>query len=103
MSKLRQYLTESKVAKTILQQIKELDKWAMASWGAKQIVTMKDGVQFDVKGSKHRGRVIIKLDKMSDTYILQLGTIRNLDWKVKKELRNIFAGDLVNILDNHIG
>jgi len=103
MTKLKNYIKESKVSDTILKQIKALDKWALMSWGAKNYVSSDKGIEFDVKGSKFRGKVIIALDKGSDTYVIELGNVRNLKWKSKRTIKSIFAGDLVNILDQQIG
>jgi hypothetical protein len=103
ISKIEKYLTESKVGQEILRQIKGLDKWALSSWGSKDFVTFDDGVQFDVRGSKFKGRVIIKLDKGKDIYNIEFGQVRKLEWKSKLLLKSIFAGDLVNILDQHVG
>lgn len=104
LEKIDNYLTEASVGETILKQIKSLDKFALPSWGAKNFVKFDEGIQFDVRGSKFKGRVIIAYDKRSDTYTIQLGRVtKDLDWKVKDEIRNVFAGDLVNILDQHVG
>lgn len=102
--KIDNYLTEASVGETILKQIKALDKWALASWGAKDFVKSKEGIQFDVRGSKFRGRVIIALDKRSDTYTISLGKItKNLNWKEEAHIKNVFVEDLVNVLDQNIG
>ena len=100
----RNYLTEAndRVGKTILNQINALDKWALASWGAKQYVLHKDGIQFDVRGSKFRGRVIIKLNSR-DLYDIDFGTIRKMDWKLKKREKDVYVDQLVNIIDNTVG
>jgi mRNA-degrading endonuclease HigB of HigAB toxin-antitoxin module len=96
-------LTESKVAKTILKQINAIDKFALPSWGAKNYVSSNDSIQFDVRGSKFRGRVIITYDKRSDNYIIELGQVRGMDWKQKYMMKSIFAQDLVNVLDQQVG
>jgi hypothetical protein len=96
-------LTESTVAKTILKQINAIDKWALQSWGAKNYVSSDKSIQFDVRGSKFRGRVIITYDRGPDTYVVELGQVKNLDWKQKYMMKNIFAQDLVNVLDQQIG
>jgi hypothetical protein len=96
-------LTESKVAKTILKQINAIDKFALPSWDAKNYVSSNDSIQFDVRGSKFRGRVIITYDKRSDTYIIELGQVRGMDWKQKYMVKSIFAQDLVNVLDQQVG
>lgn len=94
---------ESKVSDTILKQINAIDRFALPSWGAKNFVTDDKSIKFDVKGSKFRGRVIITYDKGSDTYVIELGNVRKLDWKQKYMIKSVFAQDLVNVLDQHIG
>ena len=69
----------------------------------KNFVKSNDSIQFDVRGSKFRGRVIITYDKRNDTYVVELGKVRNMDWKQKYMMKNVFAGDLVNILDQQVG
>ena len=103
--KFGDYITEAndRVAKTILAQIKALDRWALQAWGAKTFVSFKDGVQFDVRGSKFRGRVVIKLDKSRDLYNIEFGTIQNFEWKVRKQLKGIGVENLVMVLDDFIG
>lgn len=101
--KFREYINEARVGQTILKQIKAIDKWALDSWGAKKFVSSKDGIQFDVRGPKFRGRVVITLDKLSDTYAVDFGNVRKLEWVSKKLLQNVFAEDLVNVLDQQIG
>jgi hypothetical protein len=105
LNKINLYLNEAKVGEEILKQIKAMDKWALASWGAKNFVTLReDGIQFDVRGSKFKGRVLIYYDKGKDLYNIELGKItKKLEWKQVNFIRNVFAGDLVNILDQHIG
>jgi hypothetical protein len=101
--KKKKKLTESKVAKTILKQINAIDRWALDSYGAKNYVSSNDSIQFDVRGSKFRGRVIITYDRRSDTYIIELGQVRGMDWKQKYTMKSIFAQDLVNVLDQQVG
>ena len=101
--KKKKKLTESNVSKTILKQINAMDKWALQSWGAKNYVSSDKSIQFDVRGSKFRGRVIITYDRGPDTYVVELGQVKNLDWKQKYMMKNIFAQDLVNVLDQQIG
>ena len=80
-----------------------MDKWALQSWGAKNYVSSDKSIQFDVRGSKFRGRVIITYDRGPDTYVVELGKVVKLDWKQKYMMKNIFAQDLVNVLDQQIG
>jgi hypothetical protein len=100
------------VGKEIYRQIKYFDKWALASWGAKNFVTFdagKDlnmahegGLKFKVKGSKFKGWVMIYLTPM-DLYTIVLGRVRGVDWKVVKTIDNIYFDQLVEILNENIG
>jgi hypothetical protein len=103
--KLGEYLLESEyqIGRTIIAQIKAQDKWALGAWGAKNILLRDDGVQFDVRGSRHKGKVIVTFDKGADLYNVEIGTIRNLDWKSKETLHGIFAEDLVKTIDGLVG
>ena len=100
--KIREYMNEN-TGKTILKQIKAQDKWSLASWGAKNFVETYDGIQFDVRGSKFKGRVIITLDSRSDDYSLEFGKISKSDWKPVKTIEHILWSQLIEILDNEIG
>jgi len=87
--KIVDYLTEddTRIGKTILSQIKALDKWALDSWGAKNIVLFPQGIQFDIKESK----VIITLDK----------SVYNIEFN-KKTFCNVLAENIVSTLDGVI-
>lgn len=100
----KDYITEaeSKVGKIILNQINVLDRWSLASWGAKNYVSFPDGIKFDVRGSKFRGICSIKLNKR-DLYDIEYGIIKNLEYTIKHIDKNIFAKQIVNVLDNFIG
>lgn len=97
----------SKVADEILRQINSLDKWALTSWGAKNYLYFwnksGDGIQFDVRGPKFKGRVLITYDRGSDTYVVDFGNVRKQEWKLKNTIKPVFAQDLVNVLDGQIG
>ena len=106
--KFGDYLTEAtgQVGKTILSQIRAIDKWSLQAWGAKDFVSNQDGIQFDVRGSKHRGRVIIALNK-KDLYNIEIGKIvkkkGTMDWKSIKKVTDIGVENLVTALDGLIG
>lgn len=105
LKRLDAYLSESngKIGQTILKQIKSLDKWALGSWGAKNFISFDNGIQFDVRGSKFKGRVVIYLDKASDTYTIQFGKIYKLDWKPQKTIKGIYVENLVDVIDDYVG
>ena len=105
------------VANTILKQIKALDKMALMAWGAKNLMAGSSGfeingkhygpgLQMDVRGPKHKGRIIISLNHSTDTYDIFALTIRmgtQVSFKVKAHESDVYAEDLVRILDSIIG
>jgi hypothetical protein len=103
LSELKQELNEqTKVGDKIIQQIKALDKNALMAYGARNYVSLKDGIQFDVKGSKHKGRIIIRLNSQ-DLYDIEAGTIRMFNYKVVKQVSDVSVENLVSVLDSIIG
>ncbi len=89
------------IATTILQQIKAADRWALGSWGSREMVALDRGVQFRVSGSKLRGKIRIVLNGM-DTYDLTSYRLRNHDAVVVQEFTDIYCDQLVAILDSMI-
>jgi len=89
---------------TVIQQVNAMDFLAFARWGARDFVLIDDGVQFKVKGSKHRGKAIIKVNPM-DTYDIEIGRMdmRNLEWKSKRVVEGIYVDNLISVLDSLIG
>ena len=100
----KDYITEAdnRVSKIIMSQINAIDKWALSSWGAKNYISSHNILTFDVRGSKFRGKVIIKLNKR-DTYDIEFGTIRKMEYTVKHTDKTVYVEQLVNNLDNIIG
>jgi hypothetical protein len=58
------------------------------------------GVQFDARGH-WKGRVIVRLDP-SDTYTVIFGRIRGSKWKIDKELGDIYADSIGEVVRNNI-
>lgn len=113
----------SNIAQTILSQIKKKDQWFLPAIGAKNFATVNksfgkdidgipwnDGVQFDVKGTKFKGRVIIMLNS-NDLYDIILGSLSGINMKkgatspfmVRRKYTDISVENLVSVLDASIG
>jgi len=92
------------IAQTIVKQLKTADAWAMASWGANELIALEDGLQFKVKGSniKSGGRVQIRLNA-ADTYDIRLIRVRGSSVKEVGSADGVYADQLVDILDGLIG
>ena len=93
------------IAQTILDQIRTLDTWALNAWGAKNLTkTSTDGLQFKSSGmTKWKGFVTIELDRGSDTYTVSFQRIRKLKVISDKEVSDVYAMDLINVIDAQVG
>ena len=92
------------VATVIRDQIRALDRNAFMAWGAKDFVNMGDGLKFKTSGLvKWKGYVYVKYDEGTDLYNVIFARIRNLEWKVDKEVNLVYNEDLVRIIDSQVG
>jgi len=91
------------VAKTILSQIKTLDRMAMCAWGAKDLVGMEDGLMFKSSGMvRNKGKVMIKLNG-NDLYDVTFGKIRKYEYKELARVEDVFVENLVETVDKMVG
>jgi hypothetical protein len=92
------------IAQTILSQIKTIDPRATWAWGAKELVNMGDGLKFKTSGMvKWKGYVYIKYNEGTDLYDIEFFRIRGVNVKTDKGMTDIFAEDLVNVIDSVVG
>jgi hypothetical protein len=88
------------VARTILTQIKQLDRMVLAAWGAKDYVETKEGVQFRVGGmAKFKGLVHVKYNRGADAYDIDFIKMRKGMPVVTHDCARIYADNLVNVID----
>lgn len=91
------------IAQTIISQINALDRWAMGAWGAKERVAMKDGLKFKTSGMvRWKGYVYIKLNGR-DLYDVMFFRIRGVEMKIDKEVKDIYADMLVDVINDQVG
>jgi methylaspartate ammonia-lyase len=89
------------IARTILEQIKYVDKWALMAYGATNFIALQEtkdfqgGVKFKVNGLKHKGTVMVQL-KWIDTYTI---TFVNNNGVAVKEVEDVYCDTLVDVLD----
>jgi hypothetical protein len=92
------------IAQTILSQIKTIDPMATFAWGAKDFMNMGDGLKFKTSGMvKWKGYVYIRYNEGTDLYDIEFFRIRNFEIKTDKGMTDIFAEDLVNVIDEVVG
>jgi hypothetical protein len=88
----------------ILYVIKTLDPWAMGAWGAKNLVSMEDGLKFQTSGmTPWKGHVYVKYVYGKDLYEIQFYRIRKAQIKVDKVIEDVYAEDLVGLIDDFVG
>ena len=104
---------ERYIAKTVLEQIKSGDKWALAAWGAKNAVAMAagktddggyrlGGVTFAVNTPKlSHGKVRVSL-MANDTYTVESGRVRQGQWKSLGKKEDIYFDQLTETIDSLI-
>jgi hypothetical protein len=91
-------------AEIIRDQIKTLDPYALAAWGVKDQLALEDGYQFKTSGlTPWKGIVQIKYNRGSDLYNVVFGKIRKGEWKVQETIEDVYAFDLVQIIDRKVG
>ena len=91
-------------AQIILSQIKALDPMALFAWGAKNLVNAGDGLKFKTSGmTPYKGYVYIKYNAGKDLYDIQFYKLRNLEVKTDKVVEDVYAEDLVKIIDGFVG
>jgi hypothetical protein len=91
------------IAQTILSQIKALDPMALFAWGAKDLINMENGLKFKTTGiTPYKGYVYIKLNG-KDLYDIQFFKVRNLEVKTDKVVEDVYAEDLVRVIDGVVG
>lgn len=89
------------IARTILEQIKYGDKWALMAYGATKYIALQEtkdfrgGVKFKVNGLKHKGTVMVQL-KWIDTYTIKFV---NNNGVAVKEVEDVYCDTLVDVLD----
>ena len=91
------------IAGVVYSQIKTMSPWAMAAWGAKELVVLKDGIQFKSSGMvKNKGIIQVKLNG-SDLYDVTFGKVRKFKYKQLKKVTDVFAEDLIGVIDEMVG
>lgn len=92
------------IAQTILSQIKTIDPRALWAWGAKDLVNMGNGLKFTSSGMcRWKGQVYIRYNEGKDLYEIEFFRIRKAEMKVDKVVEEVYAEDLVRIIDAQVG
>lgn len=92
------------LAQTILYQIKTLDPMALFAWGAKNLVSMEDGLKFQTSGmTPWKGHVYVKYVYGRDLYEVQFFRIRKGEIKMDEVIEDVYAEDLVRMIDGFVG
>jgi len=91
-------------AQIILSQIKSIDPLALYAWGAIGLANKGDGLQFKTSGmTPYKGYVYIKYVEGKDLYEIQFFRVIKSSIKVDKVVEDVYAEDLVAIIDRFVG
>jgi hypothetical protein len=92
------------IAKTIVEQIRYMDRWALGAWGAKNMIAHAKGLSFKTSGAvKWKGTVTVTLDEGKDLYVVKFTRLRKLNVVVDKIMEDVFVEDLVSVIDSKVG
>ena len=65
---------------------------------------MRDGLKFKTSGMvKWKGYVYVRYNDATDLYDIEFFRIRNFEVKIDNQVRDVFAEDLVRIIDGVVG
>lgn len=93
-----------RTAQIILSQIKYIDPRAMFAWGAKDMMDMSDGLKFKTSGlTRWKGFVYIKYNEGTDLYDIEFYRMRNLEPVTDAVHTDVYAEDLVSVIDRIVG
>jgi hypothetical protein len=92
------------IAKTILTQLRTLDRMALFAWGAKDFTDTGTGLQFKTSGlTPYKGFVKINYVQGQDLYEIEFFRIRKSEVKVDKTVSEVYAEDMIGIIDSFVG
>ena len=97
-------MTTATIQDTILDQIKSIDPLALMAWGARDLKASGTSLYMRVNGPKFkRGWIEVELDEGLDLYVVRAIQMYKFERKIKKELTQVYAEDLVRIIDSIVG
>lgn len=97
------YIMNTKIAETIHLQLRRMDKWIFAHWGAKNYRNTGKGLSFKTSGCvKKKCTVHIVLDEGSDLYNITFSRVRKLTYIVDKQVDGVFVDQLIEIIDRWV-
>jgi hypothetical protein len=89
------------IARTIHSQIRTLDSRALLAWGAKDYVMHKNALSFKSSGlATWKGTVHIEYVCGADSYTIKFFKVRSGQVKFVKEVEDVYATELVKIIDS---
>ena len=96
--------TQMNTAQIILSQIKAIDPMATWAWGAKEFVNTGKGLRFKTSGmTPWKGYVHVIYNEGSDLYSVEFSRVRKHQVKVDQVVDDVYAEDLVSIIDQFVG
>ncbi|MBU0707040.1 hypothetical protein KKG41_01575 [Patescibacteria group bacterium] len=92
---------ENIIAETILKQLGGWDR-LVSMINAKNPINLFEGLSFRFSGSKITNHISIVL-QANDTYSIEFGKIREIKYESVKRIHDIYAENLVNVIEDTTG
>jgi hypothetical protein len=86
-------ISQNEIPKIILSQINELDFWARARWGVREMYAAPDALHLVVP----RKKIVVTLDRGLDAYRIEI--ISKRTGKVTKTFDEVYCDQLVEIIE----
>lgn len=91
-------------AQIIVSQIRAIDPMALMAWGARDLVNMGNGVKFKTSGmTPWKGWVYIRYNQGRDLYEIDFFRLRKAEVRYDQQIEDVYAEDLVRIIDSVVG
>lgn len=91
-------------AQIIVSQIRAIDPMALMAWGARDLVNMGNGVKFKTSGmTPWKGWVYVRYNEGRDLYEIDFFRLRKAEIKMDCTLDDVYAEDLVRVIDDFVG
>lgn len=92
------------IATTIRDQIVAVDRMALMAWGAKNMSAVKNGLMFKTSGmTAWKGYVTVSYNEGKDLYDVEFARLRKCEKIVDRVVDEVYAEDLVRVIDAQVG
>jgi hypothetical protein len=93
--------TQTQTVATIIHQ--QIGRKALLMLGAKNVVSIENGLQFNIRGSQKANKIVVVLDLASDTYTVSFWMCRGVKFRQVSEHDGIYVDGLHRLIERETG